>query len=155
MARVHSFVDKRLQTNVTGECYHTDNRRVSGKDTSSTITSIDSGISIYKGLSPLQIACVGGHYATVRQLINTSADINACDNNGKSSLYLACEYGHVKVVELLLSGDADVNLCDNDGASPLFIASQHGHDVIVNLLINRGADVNNKTKNFKPIDCHT
>lgn len=148
MARVHSFVDKPLQTNVTEDCYHTDKRRVSGKDTSSTITSTDSGISICKGLSPLHIACVRGHYDTVRQLINT-ADINACDNDGKSSLYLACEYGHVNVVELLLSGHADVNCCDNDGASPLFIASQHGHDVIVNLLINHGADVNNKTKNFK------
>lgn len=149
MARVHSFVDKPLQTNVTGECYHIDNRRVSGKDASSTITSIDSGISIYKGLSSLHIACVRGHYDTVHHLINKSADINACDNDGKSSLYLACEYGQVNIVELLLSGDADVNLCDNDGASPLFIASQHGHDVIVNLLINHGADVNNKTKNFK------
>lgn len=149
MASVHSFVDKPLQTNVTEECYHTDKRRVSGKDTSSTITSIDSGISIYKELSPLHIACSRGHYDTVRQLINKIADINACDNDGKSSLYLACEYGQVNVVELLLSGDADVNLCDNDGASPLFIASQHGHDVIVNLLINYGADVNNKTKNFK------
>lgn len=141
--------DKPLQTNVTEECYHTDKRRVSGKDTSSTITSIDSGISIYKGLSPLHIACARGHYDTVHQLIKNNADINACDNDGKSSLYLACEYGHVNVVELLLSGDTDVNLCDNDGASPLFIASQHGHDVIVNLLINHGADVNNKTKNFK------
>lgn len=141
--------DKPLQTNVTEECYHTDKRRVSGKDTSSTITSIDSGISIYNGSSPLHIACVRGHYDTVRQLIKKSADINACDNDGKSSLYLACEYGHVNVVKLLLSGDADVNLCDNDGASPLFIASQHGHDVIVDLLINHGADVNNKTKNFK------
>lgn len=149
MARVHSFVDTPLQTNVTGECYHTDKRRVSGKDTSSTITSIDSGISIYKGLSPLHIACSKGHYDTVRQLINKGAVINACDKDGESSLYLACEYGHVNVVELLLSDGADVNLCDHDGASPLFIASQHGHDVIVNLLINHGADVNNKTKNFK------
>lgn len=146
MARVHSFVVKPLQTNVTEECYHTDKRRVSGKDTSGTT---DSGISFYKGLSPLHIACMKGHYDTVRQLIKKNADINACDNDGKSSLYLGCEYGHVNVVELLLSGDADVNLCDNDGASPLFIASQLGLDVIVNLLINHGADVNNKTTNFK------
>lgn len=149
MARVHSFVDKPLQTNVTEERYHKGKRKVSGKDTSSTITSIDSGISIYKGLSPLHIACVGGHHATVRQLINKGADINSCDDNGKSPLYLACEYGHVNVVELLLGDEADVSLCDNDGASPLFIASQQGHDVLVNLLLNHGADVNNKTKIIK------
>lgn len=149
MARVHSFVDVPLQTNVAAEFYHTYKRRLSGKDTSDTSTSPDSGISIYKGLSPLHIACVGGHHDTVSQLINKGADINACDNDGKSPLYLACEYGHVNVVEILLGRDADVNLCDNDSASPLFIASQEGHNVIVNLLLNHGADVNNKTKNFK------
>lgn len=143
-----SFVDVQLQTNVTAECYHTDKRRVSGKDTSDTSTSTDSGIRIYKGFSPLHIACVRGHYDTVRQLINKGADINACDNNGKSPLYLACEYGHVNVVELLLGNEAAVNLCDNDGASSLFIASEQGHDVIVNLLLNHGADVNNRTKIF-------
>lgn len=142
--------DVPLQTDVTEKCYHTDNRRVSDKDTSDTSTSTDSGISIYNGLSPLHIACVRGHHDTVCHLINKGADIIACDNDGKSPLYLACEYGRVNVVELLLSKGADVNLCDNDGASPLFIASQQGHDVIVNLLLNHGADVNNKkTNNFK------
>lgn len=154
VARVHLFVDASLKIDITEESHQTDTKRVSGKDTSDTSTSKDSGICNYDG-SPLHFACVQGQHATVCHLIGNGANINACDNDGKSPLYLACEYGQVNVVELLLGGDADVNLSDNDGASPLFIASQHGHDVIVNLLINRGADVNNKTKNFKPIDCHT
>lgn len=145
MARVHSFVDVPLQTNVAAKCYQTDKRRASGKDTSDTSTSKDSGISIYKGLSPLHIACVKGHNNTVRHLLDKGADINACDNDGKSPLYLTSEYGHVNVIEILLGGCADVNLCDNDGASPLFIASHQGHDVIVNLLLNHGANVNNNT----------
>lgn len=57
--------DVQLQTNLAAEFYHTDKRRVSGKDTSDTSTSPDSGISIYKGLSPLHIACVGGHHNTL------------------------------------------------------------------------------------------
>lgn len=148
-ARVHSFADEPLQTDVTEKCYHTDNRRVSGKYTSDTSTLTDSGISIYNGLSPLHIACVRGHHDTVCHLIDKGADIIACDNDGKSPLYLACEYGQVYVVELLLSKGADVNLRDNDGASPLFIASQQGHYDIVDLLINHGAIVNDKTNNFK------
>lgn len=149
MARLHSFADVPLQTDVAEEYYHTDNRRVSSKDTSDTSTSTDSGISICNGLSPLHIACVRGNHETVCHLINNGANINACDNDGKSPLYLACEFGNVNVVELLLDSDADVNLCDNDGASPLFIAAQQGHDVIVILLLNNGADVNDKTNNTK------
>lgn len=146
MARLHSFADTSLQTDVTEESYQKDKNRVSDKDTS---ISADSGICSYDGLSPLHIACVRGHHDTVCHLIKNSANINASDNNGKSPLYLACEYRHVTVVELLLRSEADVNRCDNDGASPLFIASQQGHDVIVNLLLNHGADVNYKTNNFK------
>lgn len=141
--------DVPLQTNVAAECYHTDKRTVSGKDTSSTITSTDSGISTGKGLSPLHIACKEGHHDTVSKLINKGADINACDNDGKSPLYLACEYGHVKVVKDLLDSKANVNHRDNEGASPLFIASQQGQNDIVDLLINHGAIVNDKTNSFK------
>lgn len=147
MARIHSFADTYLQTDVTEESYK---RRVSGKDTSDTITSADSGICNYDGLSPLHIACMRGHNGTVFHLLKNGAIINdACDNDGKSPLYLACEFGHLSVVKLLLRRKADVNFCDNDGASPLFIASQQGHDVIVKLLLNHGANVNNKIKNFK------
>lgn len=150
IARLHSFADASLQTDVKEESYHTDKRRVSVKDTSDTSPSSDSGICNYDGLSPLHIACIRGHHATVFHLIGKGANINdACDNDGKSPLYLACEYGHLSVVELLLRSNADVNFGDNDGASPLFIASQQGHDIIVNLLLNHGANVNNKTKNFK------
>lgn len=148
--RVHSFADASLKTDVTEESYQKDKRRVSGKDTGDISISADSGTCNYDGSSPLHIACMRGHHATVCHLIGNGANINdACDNDGKSPLYLACEYGHVNVVELLLQSKADVNLCDNDGASPLFIASQQGHDVIVNLLLNHGANVNNKTNNFK------
>lgn len=147
MARIHSFADTYLQTDVTEESYK---RRVSGKDTSDTITSADSGICNYDGLSPLHIACMRGHHGTVFHLLKNGAIINdACDNDGKSPLYLACEFGHLSVVKLLLRSKADVNFCDNDGASPLFIASQQGHDVIVKLLLNHGANVNNKIINFK------
>lgn len=139
--------DTYLQTDVTEESYK---RRVSGKDTSDTTTSADSGICNYDGLSPLHIACMRGHHDTVSNLIKNGANINdACDNDGKSPLYLACEFGHLSVVKLLLRSKADVNFCDNDGASPLFIASQQGHAVIVKLLLNHGANVNNKIKNFK------
>lgn len=150
IARLHSFADTSLQTDVKEESYHTDKRRVSGKDTSDTSPSSDSGICTYDGLSPLHIACMRRHHDTVSHLIKNGANINdACDNDGKSPLYLACEFGHLSVVKLLLRSKADVNFCDNDGASPLFIASQQGHDVIVKLLLNNGANVNNKIKIFK------
>lgn len=150
IARLHSFADTSLQTDVKEESYHTDKRRVSGKDTSDTSPSSDSGICNYDGLSPLHIACMRGHHDTVSHLIKKGANSNdACDNDGKSPLYLACEFGHLSVVKLLLRSKADVNFCDNDGASPLFIASQQGHDVIVKLLLNNGANVNNKIKIFK------
>lgn len=129
-----------LKTDITEESHQTDTKTVSSKDTSDTITSKDSGICNYDG-SPLHVACVRGQHATVCNLIENGANINACDNDGKSPLYLACENGQVNVVELLLRGDAYVNLPDNDGASPLFIASQQGHNDIVDLLINHGAIV--------------
>lgn len=152
MEHVHLFADAdaSLKTDVAKESYQMEKIRVSGKDTSDTSISADSGICNYDGSSPLHIACVRGHHETVCHLIRNGANINdARDNDGKSPLYLACEYGHVNVVELLLGSDADIKLRDNDGASPLFIASQEGHDVIVNLLLSHGADVNDKTNNIK------
>lgn len=147
MTRLHSFADTYLQTDVTEESYK---RRVSGKDTSDTITSADSGICNYDGLSPLQVACKQGHHDSVFLLIENGADINdACDNDGKTPLYLACEFGHISVVKLLLRSKADVNFCDNDGASPLYIASKQGHSGIVKLLLNHGAIVTNKIKKNK------
>lgn len=45
-------------------------------------------------VSPLYIACFGGHNSIVQILLSKRADINLCKKNGESPLYIACKNGH-------------------------------------------------------------
>lgn len=93
-------------------------------------------------VSPLYIACFGGHYSIVQILLSKGAVINLSQKNGESPLYIACKNGHDATVTLLLDKGADVNLCMEDGTSPLTAACFDGHDSTVEILLRKGANVN-------------
>lgn len=93
-------------------------------------------------VSPLYIACFGGHYGIVQILLSKGAAINLCQKNGESPLYIACKNGHDATVTLLLDKEADVNLCMEDGTSPLTAACFDRHDSTVEILLRNGANIN-------------
>ena len=88
----------------------------------------------------LYTACIHGHAAVVRRLIEAGADV-ANDSGGDSFLCAACEKGHTAVVEELLTAGADV---DDAQGKPLCDASEKGFADIVDRLVVAGADIDIK-----------
>ena len=82
------------------------------------------------GVTPLMLACLGGHVETARALLSARADVDARSRAGCTALCLAAEEGAVDAIELLLasspSPDASMAARRSDGATPLLLASAHG-----------------------------
>lgn len=60
--------------------------------------------------------------STVKELIDSGANINKVDKNGCTPLHYALSLGHVPVIKLLLSYNADVNIQDYDHFLPIHCA---------------------------------
>jgi len=75
------------------------------------------------GMTALATAARKGHLSVASVLLDSSADIDGCDNStGKAPLHYAVEKMYSNVVELLLARRADVNLQDAEGNTPLLFA---------------------------------
>ncbi|CAH0394350.1 unnamed protein product [Bemisia tabaci] len=72
--------------------------------------------------TPLLLACLEGHVATVSYLLGEGANVNAQTNSGETGLILACEANNLELAKLLLNRGADVNLRNNNGFVPLHFA---------------------------------
>ncbi|XP_052076704.1 uncharacterized protein LOC127714681 [Mytilus californianus] len=92
------------------------------------------------GKSSLFVACEQGHLEVVETLIESSADVNQCDENRKSPLYVSCEKGNLDIVKKLLENNAHIKNFDRDGRSPFYIASRGGFVEIMEELLLKGAN---------------
>ena len=90
----------------------------------------------------LEYAAINGDIATIQDLINKGADVNAADNNGFTALEGASQHGHLEIVRLLVEKGANVNTKTEKGHTALMAAAQYGHSNIVQFLLDKGADVN-------------
>ena len=60
-------------------------------------------------MTPLYVACFGGHAEVVHTLLSAGANVNLQTLYvGASPLYAACQAGHTEVAHALLSGGAKV-----------------------------------------------
>jgi len=67
----------------------------------------------------LHVACLNGHSALVKWLLDRQANVSASGQTGATPLYAAAESGCVDIVKLLLDNEADVNASrTDDGATP-------------------------------------
>lgn len=83
-----------------------------------------------------------GDLATVRQLLDEGADVNARTRYDSTPLFFACDRGHLEIARLLIERGADLNVKDNFySATALGWAMNKKHDEIVALLIEKGVDV--------------
>lgn len=70
----------------------------------------------------------------IKELLESSADINAQNKHGCSALMTASLYGHLGAVKLLLKLGANINLKDEYGYTALIIASDFEYEEIAELL---------------------
>ena len=92
----------------------------------------------------LMRACLIGHTAAVKGLLDRGADMNPSDSNGWTPLMEAAFGGHSDTIRALLERGADVNAKDRTGWTPLMEAASKGHLEAVIVLLAYGADANAK-----------
>jgi hypothetical protein len=82
-----------------------------------------------------------GRSATVKFLLERSADVSATNAIGFTSLMAACDTdaSSAEVVQLLLDAGADVNAVTSDGRTALRLAKRRNNKTILDLLLKAGA----------------
>lgn len=96
------------------------------------------------GKTPLIYACDNGYENIVRCLLNSGANIEACDSNEMTPLMHACRHGRLGIVRLLVERRANIFARDKGLMTPFLHASATSsmHIDIIKLLIEHGANVN-------------
>jgi ankyrin repeat protein len=84
-----------------------------------------------------------GHVTTLKELVESGANINASDYDGRTALHIASSEGNFDVVKYLLAArEIDINPRDCRGATPLEDAIMCGpHGKIINILRNAGGTI--------------
>ncbi len=86
-------------------------------------------------------AATNGDLATVKQIVEAGADVNAATQYGNTALSYASNRGHMEIVRYLLDKGATINTKDKFyDASPISWALYSKHFEVVALLLERGAD---------------
>jgi hypothetical protein len=89
--------------------------------------------------APIHDAVMDGDRATLEQLLDEGADIDARDDFGYTALHIAVATGNIALAELLIERFADVNLGNELDVSPLTTATLSGYQGIARLLERSGA----------------
>ena len=98
-----------------------------------------------QGRTPLHHSCVSKRSTipATTILLESGADVRACDTQGIQPIHLAAEQGSESLVRLLISRGADVNCSDTKGRTPLHYAcsSRRSTTSVVKLLIRSGIKI--------------
>uniref|UniRef100_A0A8C6NLM5 Ankyrin repeat and SOCS box protein 11 n=1 Tax=Nothobranchius furzeri TaxID=105023 RepID=A0A8C6NLM5_NOTFU len=89
-------------------------------------------------VSPLHEACLGGHYACAKLLLDNGA--NAVSADGATPLFNSCRSGSAACVRLLSQHGAS-SLTTSQLASPIHEAASKDHRECLELLLSHGASI--------------
>uniref|UniRef100_A0A3Q2DZ60 Tetratricopeptide repeat, ankyrin repeat and coiled-coil containing 2 n=1 Tax=Cyprinodon variegatus TaxID=28743 RepID=A0A3Q2DZ60_CYPVA len=94
-----------------------------------------------EGLTALSWACLKGHLAVVRYLVESGAATDHADKNGRTPLDLAAFYGDSDVVQFLVDHGAMIEHVDYSGMRPLDRAVGCRNTSVVVALLKKGAKI--------------
>ncbi len=83
---------------------------------------------------PLHAAAFRGERAQLEALLQSGADVNACDDHGVTVLMCAASQGHLEIIRTLLAHGADLHAQDHEGHTALQFAEMFGHTEATDLL---------------------
>jgi ankyrin repeat protein len=93
----------------------------------------------------LQDAVLSGDISSVRQAINSGADINDSDKAEGTPLFIAVDSGNLEVATLLLESGSDTEIPAKRGKqTPLHRAATNNDAEMVRLLVAHGAKINSR-----------
>jgi ankyrin repeat protein len=90
-----------------------------------------------KDETPLMMACLRGHTAIARELMDRGADVN---KTGWTPLHYAATGGHVEIMQMLLDRSAYIDAESPNGTTPLMMAAMYGTPEAARFLLEAGAD---------------
>ncbi|KAJ3135569.1 E3 ubiquitin-protein ligase mib2 [Physocladia obscura] len=112
---------------------------------------IDNGCEVERagldGYTPLHVAATAGYTEYVNLLLakgvrfESSANIEAVDEDNSTSLIEAALCGHVAATRFLLEAGANLNAAENNGQTALQYTARNGKIEIVEVLGNFGSDL--------------
>ena len=108
-----------------------------------------NAMTIYQ-VSPLSLACEGGHAKIAKRLLNRKgrpgADVEAKRLGGETPLMLAARNGNAELVRILIEAGAKVDVKEVKGQTALMWAAAAGNVEAVDELLKAGSDLTIQTK---------
>ncbi|XP_059170532.1 uncharacterized protein LOC131952064 isoform X1 [Physella acuta] len=94
-----------------------------------------------KGHTPVHWACLGGHTAILRYMIENKVPIDEPSSNdlGAKPIHWACVNGHIAIVDILTQAGVDLDSVDHKNCTPLIVAAQYGQTMLAGYLMGKGA----------------
>ncbi|XP_077584832.1 ankyrin repeat and SOCS box protein 9-like isoform X2 [Stigmatopora nigra] len=102
------------------------------------------------GVSPLHVACVGGHATCAQLLLQHGAHVDSRSLDG-SPIHVAAAKGYPKCIETLAQHCADVDLNLGQSGTPLHVACANRQVNAVKQLLDLGACVNISSLGESPL----
>uniref|UniRef100_A0A8C3SGV3 Ankyrin repeat and SOCS box containing 11 n=1 Tax=Chelydra serpentina TaxID=8475 RepID=A0A8C3SGV3_CHESE len=106
-------------------------------------TGFNVNIVTIDRVSALHEACLGGHVACAKVLLENGAQVNAVTVDGITPLFNACCSGSAACVNMLLEFGATPQL-ENHLASPIHEAVKRGHRECMEILVANDVDIDHE-----------
>ncbi|KAI0560747.1 Ankyrin repeat containing protein [Gracilaria domingensis] len=82
--------------------------------------------------------------STLKKLVESGADLEACGSSGSTPLHLAAWNGCEEAAQVLVANGANMEATSKNGRTPLMFAARRGDSDMMNSLIDLGADVQSR-----------
>ncbi|XP_031451927.1 ankyrin repeat and SOCS box protein 11 isoform X1 [Phasianus colchicus] len=111
------------------------------------VTGFNVNLVTTDRVSALHEACLGGHVACAKLLLENGAHVNAVTIDGITPLFNACCSGSVACVNMLLEFGAKPQV-GNHLASPIHEAVKRGHRECMEVLLAHGVDIDQEDLHY-------